>query len=283
METISFLQILLLAVIQGMAELLPVSSSAHVIVAEKLMGLDPSAPDLTFLLVMLHTGTMFSVIVFFRTKWQKLFLEKTDFLKKLFVATALTGMLGVTLKFVIEKILKASGLVPEVESLFKSLPLISAALFAVGILIVYSGRKKVDKNSENLTIKNAVIIGLVQGVCLPFRGFSRSGATISVSLLQGLSYGISEAFSFALAVLITPVAIASQVYRLVKHSAKNFGGDQQFLLLIAPGIIGMLISFFAGLLALYFLSSFIEKGRWSWFGYYCLGASTVVGLISLYY
>ena len=61
----SILQILGLALVQGFAELLPVSSSAHVIIAEKLMGLDPTAPDMTLLLVMLHTGTMFAVIVYF--------------------------------------------------------------------------------------------------------------------------------------------------------------------------------------------------------------------------
>ena len=58
-------QILILAIIQGAAELLPVSSSAHVIVAEKLLGLDPTRPEMTLLLVMLHTGTMFAVIVYF--------------------------------------------------------------------------------------------------------------------------------------------------------------------------------------------------------------------------
>ena len=62
--------VLILAIIQGFAELLPVSSSAHVIVAEKLMGFDPSAPDMTFLLVMLHTGTMFAVIVYFWKSWR---------------------------------------------------------------------------------------------------------------------------------------------------------------------------------------------------------------------
>jgi len=65
----NFLQILILGLVQGAAELLPVSSSAHVIVAEKLMGLDPSSPEMTFLLVMLHTGTMFAVIVYFWNSW----------------------------------------------------------------------------------------------------------------------------------------------------------------------------------------------------------------------
>ena len=63
-------QILLLGLVQGVAELLPISSSAHVIAAEKLMGLDPTAPQMTFLLVMLHTGTMFAVIAYFWSSWR---------------------------------------------------------------------------------------------------------------------------------------------------------------------------------------------------------------------
>ena len=66
----NYIQVLILALIQGACELLPVSSSAHVIVAEKLMGLDPSSPEMTMLLVMLHTGTMFAVIVYFWRRWQ---------------------------------------------------------------------------------------------------------------------------------------------------------------------------------------------------------------------
>src|SRR6516165_12697303 len=73
--TPDYLQVLLLAVIQGAAELLPVSSSAHVIFAERLMGLDPSSPPMTFLLVMLHTGTMFAVIAYFWPRWRKLLTQ----------------------------------------------------------------------------------------------------------------------------------------------------------------------------------------------------------------
>ncbi|HKF59673.1 MAG TPA: undecaprenyl-diphosphate phosphatase, partial [Blastocatellia bacterium] len=61
----NIIQIIILALIQGAAELLPISSSAHVIVAEKLMGLDPGSPEMSFLLVMLHTGTMFAVLIYF--------------------------------------------------------------------------------------------------------------------------------------------------------------------------------------------------------------------------
>jgi len=65
------LYILILAFVQGLAELLPVSSSAHVVVVEKLLGLDPSSPAMTLLLVMLHTGTMFAVIVYFWSQWRE--------------------------------------------------------------------------------------------------------------------------------------------------------------------------------------------------------------------
>src|SRR2546428_14007379 len=102
-----YLQIIVLALIQGMAELLPISSSAHVIVAEKLMGLDPSAPKEVFLLVMLHTGTMFAVLFYFWPRWRPMLfppaqpngesaaqVSRFHFLKMVVLATAITGVLG---------------------------------------------------------------------------------------------------------------------------------------------------------------------------------------------
>jgi undecaprenyl-diphosphatase len=76
------LYILILAVVQGLAELLPVSSSAHVVVAEKLLGLDPSSPPMTLLLVMLHTGTMFAVIVYFWRQWRVTYFQNIAAFKK---------------------------------------------------------------------------------------------------------------------------------------------------------------------------------------------------------
>src|SRR5438067_12324655 len=91
-------KILILAIIQGAAELLPVSSSAHVIVAEKLMGLDPTSPAMTLLLVMLHTGTMFAVIVYFWRAWRTTFFSSAqgfrDNLIYVIVATVITGIVG---------------------------------------------------------------------------------------------------------------------------------------------------------------------------------------------
>ena len=97
---IHILQIILLGFVQGAAELLPISSSAHVIVAEKLMGLDPSAPDMTFLLVMLHTGTMLAVLVYFWRSWKQHYFSSTRKLTHVAInvitATVITVVLGLT-------------------------------------------------------------------------------------------------------------------------------------------------------------------------------------------
>src|SRR5579872_2444060 len=102
----SLLRVILLAIVQGLAELLPVSSSAHVVVAEKLMGLDPSSPAMTLLLVMLHTGTMFAVIVYFWRQWRRTFFSSTQefrsFAWQAIVATVLTAIVGEILIKIIE-------------------------------------------------------------------------------------------------------------------------------------------------------------------------------------
>src|SRR5271157_6650691 len=94
----TLVNIVILAIVQGLAELLPVSSSAHVVVAEKLLGLNPSSPPMTLLLVMLHTGTMFAVIVYFWSQWRDTYFESVAAFKKyaglVVLATILTGVVG---------------------------------------------------------------------------------------------------------------------------------------------------------------------------------------------
>lgn len=189
------LQIILLSIIQGICELLPVSSSAHVLVASKLMGLDPSSPEMTYLLVMLHTGTMFAVIVYFWKSWkQDYFSSFQSFLevaKQVILATAMTGLIGGALIFAIEKVLLREYPKAEVEMLFGKMPLIAAALAFVGLFILLAGRSRSEAN-EPLNLARSALIGAVQGFCLPFRGFSRSGATISTGLVIGVSRMAAE-------------------------------------------------------------------------------------------
>ena len=271
----TILQIIILAIIQGAAELLPVSSSAHVIIAQKLMGLDPSSPEMTFFLVMLHTGTMFAVLLYFWPRWKNLgvFSKNTrmSWIKKLFIATAITGIVGYGLKFLIEHFVLAGETKGEIEALFKNLPMIATALFSAGALILFSSRK--DSSNGDLTEKSALWIGAVQGICIPFRGFSRSGATISTGLIQGVKKSTAEDFSFALAIILTPPAILHMLSRLMKSKAEAQVFDLSHL---TPGLLGMVFSFVAGYFALKLLSNWIEGGKWKYFGFYCWFAAVIV-------
>jgi len=282
----SLFHVIILAVVQGLAELLPVSSSAHVIVAEKLMHMDPAAPEMTLLLVMLHTGTMFAVIVYFWQRWIRAFFQSAADFKKfvvaLILATALTGIIGVGLIEAIEKILLRNQPHAWVEQLFDRLDLIAVALAAVGVLIVAAGLIKKassapDAAVSEITTNQAMWIGAVQGLCVPFRGFSRSGATISTGLLAGVPKVRAEDFSFALAVVLTPPAIAREAWRLIKTNHAQLGPLVHSA--IEPSLLGAVFAFLAGLVALKWLSRWLEAGRWYWFGVYCLAAAAVVAFL----
>lgn len=281
-------QVLVLAILQGLCELLPVSSSAHVIVAEKLFGLNPSDPAMTLFLVMLHTGTMAAVIVYFYSRWKNLFFQpdgrRWSFIVMIVAATVTTGVVGLFLKHQIEHRFLAPG--EEIESLFSNLWLIGAALAAAGVLIIVSSsvtnarghsRTKIftAKNADTADIKSSVLIGAIQGLCLPFRGFSRSGATISVALMTGLSRTFAEEFSFVLAVALTPAVLAKELVRFV-HARPEISFD-----LIWPSTLGLIISFIAGIGAIHWLSRWLESGRWWLFGVYCLIFSSFVFYLAL--
>jgi undecaprenyl-diphosphatase len=209
----------------------------------------------------------------------------------------------------------STGKVPkaEIELLFGNLGLISAALTAAGALILTAGllerkaarkalpaddpvthndshsfnvgtmlrstnrstKKRVFSRDREIGPYEAAWIGGVQGLCLPFRGFSRSGATISTGLLLGTLRARAEEFSFALAVILTPPVVAKEIHRLMKASAEA-GHPAVTLDMFAPSLLGLVAAFGAGLLALRWLSRWLEAGRWYLFGIYCLVAAVFV-------
>jgi undecaprenyl-diphosphatase len=285
----SILKIIILAIVQGLAELLPVSSSAHVVVAEKLMGLDASSPQMTLLLVMLHTGTMFAVIVYFWNQWKKTYFSSGDafkrFLIRLIWASFLTAVIGEVIIKVVEKTVLKGASKAEIELLFGRLDLIAPALAAGGLLILFAGlmeKRRMGAHpkvyGDSVTMRQAGWIGAIQGFCLPFRGFSRSGATISTGMLTGASKERAERFSFALAVVLTPAAIGREALRLVRasHEAAAAGAPVDLHANMVTGLLGAFFAFLAGLVALKWLSSWLEEGRWYLFGIYCLVASVAV-------
>ena len=275
----TFLNILILAVIQGLAELLPVSSSAHVIMAEKILGLNPSAPDMTLLLVMLHTGTMFAVIVHFWKSWRVTYFSSGAAFKhyalRIIIATMMTGIVGLTLQHIIK--VYFSGNTPdfEIESLFSNSKLIACGLVVSGILIIVSSRIK-ESHTQRLSLIQSVSVGMVQGLCLPFRGLSRSGATISTALSVGVARKTAEEFSFALAVVLTPIVIVKEVARAFHASAALKAVSPTVSSIVLPSLLGMVFSFIAGLVALRWLAGWLEHDKWHLFGGYCLLAACAV-------
>jgi undecaprenyl-diphosphatase len=282
-----------------------------VVVAEKLLGLNPSSPEMTFVLVMLHTGTMFAVIVYFWTQWRRAYFSSADAFKRFVVravwATILTAIVGYPIIKGIEhverrqflaQVAASSSHIPcsygraDIEQLFSRLDLVAPALLAAGLLILWAGlrerggekratpnyERSLSRAGENVTFRQAGWMGAVQGLCLPFRGFSRSGATISAGLLTGAERGRAERFSFALAVILTPAVIGREALRVVHaaHDATPGCAATGLHSSVATALIGMVLSFLAGLAALRWLSSWLENGRWYLFGIYCVVASGVV-------
>ena len=266
------------------------------VVAEKLMHMDPSSPEMTLVLVMLHTGTMFAVILYFWNQWRRAYFATGDAFARFAIraiwATGLTAVIGYPLQKLIAHLAFPGAPKAQIEDLFGRLDLVAYALFVVGLLILWAGMKErgdekpkalnyeraQTRTGENVTFAQAGWMGAAQGLSLPFRGFSRSGSTISTGLLVGAARERAERFSFALAVIITPAVIAREALRLrtASHAAAASGAPVDLHGTIAYAVIGMVLSFFAGLAALRWLSSWLEHGRWWLFGVYCVVASVVV-------
>jgi undecaprenyl-diphosphatase len=267
------------------------------VVAEKLMGLDPSSPQMTLLLVMLHTGTMFAVIVYFWKSWKQAYFSSNRAMRRFVAltiwATVLTGIVGEALSKIIEKTLFHGAQKAEIEQLFSHLELIAPALAAAGLLILVAGLIEIRRanqanqvkrtglgrpREETLTLRQAGWMGFVQGLALPFRGFSRSGSTISIGMLAGAGKVRAEQFSFALAVVLTPLVVGRELVRLLNASHGPAAGGAPIDLhgAFVASLLGAAFSFVAGLAALKWLSSWLESGRWYLFGIYCLAASAAV-------
>jgi undecaprenyl-diphosphatase len=289
-----WIHVVILAIVQGLTELLPVSSSAHVIVAAELLRENMSIPANALLLVLLHTGTMVAVIVYFWRRWRAEFLSSwADFYpyaQRIILACLFSGIIALPVMKLVEHVLSHGQHRGDIETLFHKLNWIAPALAAAGLLILYAGLREVRRPEASLKLEprsprsttwlEAIVMGILQGFAIPFRGFSRSGSTISGGLISGGKRMEIESFSFAIGVAITPLAIAWEVRR-VYHKAHLAGVPVHWGAVLAPGILGMAFAFLAGLVALRWLSRWLEQGRWYLFGIYCLAAAAAVQILYL--
>ena len=255
-------QAIILGIIQGVAEFLPISSSAHLIVFPYLFGWEESSLAFD---VALHFGTMMAVLVIFFKDWWNLFIGAIKDIKNkkkttngkmfwyLVVATIPAAIVGFLLDDVIENVIR------------NNIWLIASALAIMGMLI-YLGDKwathhyKKEKKFEDITLKEAIIIGISQAFAV-IPGFSRSGTTILAGRLQGISKEAITKFTFLLSV---PVICGATVLKVTD------------LALTKEVIVGIISSFAMGIIAIKFLLNYIKKHDFSVFAFYRVILALVV-------
>jgi undecaprenyl-diphosphatase len=248
------IQALILGIIQGITEWLPISSSGHLVIVQHFFKIDqPLAFD-----VMLHLGSLLVILAIYRKDIVELikgFFNKEKSKQKivfyLIIATIPAAIAGLLLNNYIEKA-------------FSSIKIVGITLIITAILVFIS---KYPKKKENkLTLKNTIIIGLFQAAAL-LPGLSRSGSTISSALFQGIKRKEAVKFSFLLAI---PALAGAGLLK-----AKEIMAISDPI----PVTVGIIASILFGYFTLKFLINLVKKEKFHYFSWYCL----LLGLITLYF
>jgi undecaprenyl-diphosphatase len=257
--------IIFLAIVQGITEFLPVSSSGHLVVVQELFKQFghalPERETLT-LDVVLHVGTLLSVVVFFWRRIYELLTRDWRVIALVVVASIPAGIAGFTLK-------------KQFEAMFENPLGVGCLFFVTGAMLLWADRRPVGETKyQEMTYWRALIVGLFQAVAI-LPGVSRSGSTITAGIGVGLRRQDAATFSFLLAIPAIAGAGLKEGYdRLWK-------GDQMSLLHGEFGLmllVGAFVSFVVGLFALSWLIRWLEKGRLHWFAWWVfMVGSLVVG------
>jgi len=250
-------QSLLLGIVQGLTEFVPVSSTAHLLVGQKMLGLPPSRAMFAFL-VLVQLGTLLSLIVYF---WKDLWAIARAFPAKPF-STPLNRLGWFIIIAAIPALLAGVVLKPLVESLFRA-PLLEAAirLGSAAVLLALAERfGRRTRRLETMTGVDALAVGLFQ-VLAVFPGASRSGSTISGGVLRGFDRPSAARFAFLLAV---PVMLAAGAYEI--WDILHMPGLKEFLPLLAVGFTAAAVF---GWLAIRWLLRYLGRHSLSVFAVYC--------------
>ncbi len=253
---------IILGLIQGLTEFLPVSSSGHLVLFQNLLHLKTTGVTIE---VLLHFGTLLSVLVVFRHDFISL-LHFKDPLQRRLLFLLLVGMLPTAAAAVIFG--------PVVDALFQSTLVVGLGLLITGaaLKILSSFRpRKVD--FQKMSFSDALWVGLLQGVAI-IPGISRSGATITAALWRGLDRKTAVRYSFMLA---APVIFGATLLEL--KNLLNGGMDKGLLLHYAAG---SLVAFLAGIFAIKLFIHLLQQHRFHLFAYYCWGAGVLVIILVLF-
>lgn len=263
---------LILGIVQGLTELLPVSSSAHLNLFPWVFGWDDISASFD---VALHIGTLLAIVVFFYKDWVKLFkggYEQVKYKKKttegrlfwyIVFSTIPTGIFCLVLDWLSDKIVEGLTGVFSVPKITVEMGLIAIALIVMGIILYIVDKKSESKTDlKNITFKQSLIVAMSQAIAAAFPGVSRSGITMTVGRKLGIKRTAIAKFSFLLS---TPVVAAAALFKM-----KDF-------VFGLPFIVGVLASFIVGLLVIKFLLKYLQKGSFKVFAVY----RVVVGIIVL--
>ena len=276
----TFLEAILLGILQGLTEFLPVSSSGHLVLAQQFLGLKE---PLVFFDVMLHVGTLAAVLVVYRDAigrlaigglsalgntqfWQqpKATLNTSAELK--FISLILLGSIPTGIIAVVFK--------TQLESFFDEVRLVSIMLILTGVILQLPRLRRAkadspDTSTGELKTWHAPLIGIAQG-CAITPGISRSGTTISLALFLGIPAKTAAEYSFLLSIPAVLGAVALKIRDI---------GDTTIPFHIVG--TGMLASFIVGYIALRFLLVILNRGKFSLFSYYCIALGLTSLLIAL--
>lgn len=242
------LKYIILGIIQGLTEFLPVSSSGHLVIVQRILGITGQELALS---IVLHLGTSLALVIFFLKDILET-LRNIRLLSLIIIVTIITGIIGITGK-------------DFFEHLFSSPKLVAAALISTGIILILT-RKFMDNKRNILDIKDAFILGITQGIAI-IPGISRSGITISTLLFRRIDRETSFRFSFLASI---PAILGATILE-----AKNIGFALN--LEFTNFFVGFIPSFLTGLLSLWLLKIILKKAKLYYFGYYCI----LVAIITL--
>lgn len=256
----SFLEAIVLAIIEGLTEFLPVSSTGHMIIASKIMGME-STSFVKLFTVAIQFGAILSVVVVYFKK----FFQTWNFYMKLFVAFIPTGILGLLLK-------------SHIDALLENVLVVGVSLLLGGIILLFVDKffaKNEIDGTEDVSFKTGFVIGTIQSLAM-IPGVSRSAATIIGGLSQKLTRKAAAEFSFFLAVPTMFAATAKSVWdekELLLESTNN-----EWLLLL----IGNVVAFVVAYIAIRSFIAFISKNGFKAFGVYriIVGAVIIVLILS---
>ena len=268
----TILQSLILAIVEGLTEFLPVSSTGHMILTEGILGMQ-STPYLKAFTVMIQFGAILSVLVYYFRR----FLPFPMFGLKPDSSTSLGGwsLYGLMILGCIPAAVLGLLLNDYIDTLLGSTWVVLVMLFFGGILMLYIDRLFPEKGERQLKPKNALIIGLFQCLAM-IPGVSRSMATIVGGMQQGLTRRQAAEFSFFLAIPTMAGATLLKGYKLYKELGVEVFRDNWDTLLV-----GNVVAFLVALLAIKFFIGFVSKYGFRFFGYYRIALALIVALALL--